>query len=74
MFRRKSNHSDTQLAVSPAKQVSSAEHAGLIWAMVIGWIWFAELPEIRFYLGSSMIVVPILLQGLEEKRRGKGMK
>ncbi|MCP1727198.1 drug/metabolite transporter (DMT)-like permease [Natronospira proteinivora] len=52
-----------------ANQVTSAEYTGLIWAMLIGWVWFAEVPDIWFYLGSAMIVVPIILQSLEEKRR-----
>jgi len=52
-----------------ANQVTSAEYTGLIWAMVVGWLWFAEVPDVWFYLGSAMIVIPLLLQSLEEKRR-----
>jgi len=54
-----------------ANQVTSAEYTGLIWAMLVGWLWFNEVPDLWFYLGSAMIVIPILLQSLEEKRRLK---
>ncbi|MCW8193429.1 DMT family transporter [Proteobacteria bacterium 005FR1] len=44
-----------------ASQVTSAEYTGLIWAVAIGWIWFAEVPDLWFVAGSLLIVVPLLL-------------
>lgn len=52
-----------------ANQVTSAEYTGLIWAMLIGAFFFGEIPGLWFYLGSAMIVLPILLQSLAEHRR-----
>jgi drug/metabolite transporter (DMT)-like permease len=52
-----------------ANQVTSAEYTGLLWALVVGWLWFSEVPDLWFYLGSAMIVVPILMQSLAEHRR-----
>ncbi|MFO7703949.1 MAG: DMT family transporter [Halopseudomonas sp.] len=52
-----------------ANQVTSAEYTGLIWAVILGWIVFAEVPDIWFLAGSSMIVVPLLLIGLQQRRR-----
>lgn len=52
-----------------ANQVTSAEYTGLIWAMLIGGFWFGEIPDLWFFLGSAMIVTPILLQSLAEHRR-----
>jgi len=52
-----------------ANQVTSAEYTGLIWAVGIGWIWFAEVPDLWFLAGSAMIVVPLVLTGLRNQRR-----
>lgn len=52
-----------------AGQVTSAEYTGLIWAIVVGWIWFHEVPDIWFFAGSTMIVVPLILIGLNQHRK-----
>lgn len=52
-----------------ANQVTSAEYTGLIWAVIIGWIFFAETPDLWFFLGSTMIVVPLVLIGLQHRLR-----
>jgi drug/metabolite transporter (DMT)-like permease len=51
-----------------ANQVTSAEYTGLIWAIVIGWVWFAEVPDLWFILGSLMIVVPLVLLGIRQNK------
>jgi drug/metabolite transporter (DMT)-like permease len=52
-----------------ANQVTSAEYTGLIWAALIGWVWFAEVPDRWFVLGSAMIVIPLLLLSVQQNRR-----
>lgn len=52
-----------------ANQVTSAEYTGLIWAVAIGWIWFGEVPDVWFLAGSLMIIVPLLLIGLQQRRK-----
>ena len=52
-----------------ANQVTSAEYTGLIWAVAIGWVWFAEVPDVWFVVGSLMIVVPLVWLGLDQRRR-----
>lgn len=52
-----------------ANQVTSAEYTGLIWAVAVGWIWFGEAPDIWFLAGTTMIVVPLILIGLQHRRR-----
>lgn len=52
-----------------ANQVTAAEYTGLIWAVGIGWIWFSEMPDLWFLAGSTMIVVPLILIGLQQHRR-----
>jgi drug/metabolite transporter (DMT)-like permease len=52
-----------------ANQVTSAEYTGLIWAVAIGWIWFNEVPDLWFLAGSLMIVIPLILIGLTQRRK-----
>jgi drug/metabolite transporter (DMT)-like permease len=54
-----------------ASQVTSAEYTGLIWAVTIGWIGFGEVPDLWFLVGSMMIVVPLLLIGLQQRRKAR---
>lgn len=50
-----------------ANQVTSAEYTGLLWAVVVGWIGFGEVPDLPFLAGSLMIVVPLILIGLRHR-------
>ncbi|WP_114417831.1 DMT family transporter [Marinospirillum perlucidum] len=52
-----------------ANQVTSAEYTGLIWAVALGWILFAEVPDFWFWVGSSMIVIPLLLIAWRQGRK-----
>ncbi|WP_298451870.1 DMT family transporter [uncultured Marinobacter sp.] len=52
-----------------ANQVTSAEYTGLIWAVAIGWIWFNEVPDWWFLVGSLMVVVPLVMIGLNQRRK-----
>ncbi|OEY65889.1 DMT family transporter [Marinobacter sp. X15-166B] len=51
-----------------ANQVTSAEYTGLIWAVAIGWIWFNETPDLWFVVGSCMIVIPLIMVSLRQRR------
>ncbi|MDT8429171.1 MAG: DMT family transporter [Pseudomonadales bacterium] len=51
-----------------ANQVTSAEYTGLIWAVAIGWVGFAEVPDLWFVAGSLMIVVPLVWLGLNQRQ------
>jgi drug/metabolite transporter (DMT)-like permease len=52
-----------------ASQVTSAEYTGLIWAVALGWILFAEVPDLWFVIGSSMIIIPLLLIAWKQSRK-----
>lgn len=54
-----------------ANQVTSAEYTGLIWAVMIGWVGFNEMPDLWFAVGSAMIVVPLILVGLRSRDRSR---
>ncbi|MCH8550381.1 MAG: DMT family transporter [Natronospirillum sp.] len=51
-----------------ANQVTSAEYTGLIWAILLGWILFAEAPDIWFIVGAVMIVGPLFLVSQRERK------
>ena len=53
-----------------ASRVTSAEYTGLIWAVAVGWLWFGEVPDAWFALGSAMIVIPLVMIGLQQSRQG----
>jgi len=52
-----------------ANQVTSAEYTGLIWAIAVGWLAFGEIPDLWFLTGSLMIIVPLVLIGLNQRRK-----
>jgi len=52
-----------------ANQVTSAEYTGLLWAIIGGWVFFGEVPDMWFIIGSTMIVAPLVLIGLAERKR-----
>jgi drug/metabolite transporter (DMT)-like permease len=51
-----------------AGRVTAAEYTGLIWAFVLGWLIFAELPDAGFWIGASLIAGPLLIQALRSGR------
>lgn len=53
-----------------ANRVTSAEYTGLIWAILIGWFWFGEEPDLYFLAGTGLIVIPLFAMGLWEGRSG----
>lgn len=44
-----------------SNKITSAEYTGLIGAVLLGFVFFAEQPDLRFYLGSLLIVIPLTL-------------
>ncbi|MDA5134103.1 EamA family transporter, partial [Psychrobacter sp. ANT_H3] len=52
-----------------AYKVSSAEYSGLIGAVVVGIIWFNEVPNMTLLIGSALIILPLIwLATLESLR------
>ena len=47
-----------------ASRVTAAEYTGLVWAFVMGWLLFTEVPDAWFYPGALLIVGPLFLQAL----------
>jgi len=54
-----------------ANQVTSAEYTGLVWAVLAGWAFFGEMPGPWFFVGTAMIVLPLILVGLRARNRAR---
>lgn len=54
-----------------ANKIASAEYSGLVGAIVVGVIWFNELPSFMMILGSILIVAPMVWLARVERKRTK---
>jgi drug/metabolite transporter (DMT)-like permease len=52
-----------------AGRVTSSEYTGLLWAVLLGWWMFGEIPDLWFYLGAGMIVGPLIGIAWQGRRR-----
>jgi len=43
-----------------ASKISSAEYTGLLGAVVVGVLWFDEIPDLSLAIGSSLIIIPLI--------------
>lgn len=57
-----------------AGRVTAAEYSGLLWAFVLGWLIFREVPDAWFWLGASLIAGPLMIQGLRASARQAGRR
>lgn len=51
-----------------ANKIAGAEYTGLIGAIAIGILWFNESPDSTMYLGSAMIILPLIWSARKNKR------
>lgn len=51
-----------------AKDVTAAEYTGIIWAVLVGWLFYNEPPDLPFVLGTLMIVLPLLWIAFAEQK------
>jgi len=51
-----------------ANKVTASEYTGILWAFILGWLFFAEVPDVWFWVGTTLIVVPLLVQALQSVR------
>ncbi|MGR5243719.1 DMT family transporter [Vibrio alfacsensis] len=54
-----------------SNKVASAEYSGLIGAVIVGLIWFGEVPDAFMAIGTVMIVVPLIWLSKRERRKQK---
>ncbi|GAC14035.1 DMT family transporter [Aliiglaciecola lipolytica] len=57
-----------------ANKIASAEYSGLIGAVIVGLIWFGEIPSMYMLIGSVLIVLPMIwLAKFERKQQRRDM-
>ncbi|OAN13140.1 hypothetical protein A3K86_15885 [Photobacterium jeanii] len=55
-----------------SNKIASAEYSGLLGAVVVGVIWFGEMPEIEMLIGAALIIVPLIwLAKIEQANKQK---
>ncbi|MGR5068266.1 DMT family transporter [Vibrio alfacsensis] len=54
-----------------SNKVASAEYSGLIGAVIVGLIWFGEVPDAFMAISTVMIVVPLIWLSKRERRKQK---
>ncbi|WP_432308001.1 DMT family transporter [Shewanella frigidimarina] len=55
-----------------AHKISSAEYTGLLGAVVVGIMWFDEVPDMSLVIGSALIILPLVwLAALESVKHKK---
>lgn len=55
--------------VAPASVVAPFDYSGMIWAVLLGWLFWRELPDVWAWSGSALIVGSGLYVALSEARR-----
>jgi drug/metabolite transporter (DMT)-like permease len=55
------------LAGLTAVRYSVIEYSGLIWAALIGWVWFSEQPTPALWFGSTLIVAGALITVIQRE-------
>lgn len=54
-----------------SNKIASAEYSGLIGAVIVGFLWFGEVPDVFMAIGTVMIVVPLIWLSKRERRKQK---
>ncbi|MDX2322345.1 MAG: DMT family transporter [Moritella sp.] len=57
-----------------ASKIASAEYSGLIGAVVVGLIWFDEIPDIGMAIGTAFIILPLLWLAKVEAKNQRAAK
>ncbi|ETX11210.1 membrane protein [Marinomonas ushuaiensis DSM 15871] len=52
-----------------SSKVTSAEYSGLIFAFLIGWLIFGEVPDLGLFIGALFVILPLLYLGHQDVRR-----
>ncbi|MGF1787731.1 DMT family transporter [Photobacterium swingsii] len=54
-----------------SNKIASAEYSGLLGAVLVGILWFGEIPEMEMLIGSALIILPLLLLAKVERKQKK---
>ncbi|WP_322804996.1 DMT family transporter [Vibrio alfacsensis] len=54
-----------------SNKIASAEYSGLIGAVIVGFLWFGEVPDVFMAIGTVMIVLPLIWLSKRERKKQK---
>ncbi|KXI21967.1 DMT family transporter [Photobacterium sanguinicancri] len=57
-----------------SNKIASAEYSGLLGAVLVGIVWFGEMPEIEMLIGAALIILPLLLLAKVEQKQKRARK
>lgn len=53
---------------APAQSIAVAEYSGLVWAALLGFVFFAEVPRWQVWVGAAIIVIAVMMSAWEQRR------
>jgi drug/metabolite transporter (DMT)-like permease len=56
---------------APANQVAPAQYSQMVWALVIGGLFFSEFPDLPAIIGIGLIAISGLFTFLREEAKGR---
>ncbi len=42
--------------LAPASTVTPFEYSGMLWAVLFGWLFWSEIPDLAFYAGAALVI------------------
>ena len=59
------------LKLADASLISAFDFVKIVWASLIGYVFFAEVPQLRFWIGGALIVAGCALGMVATSRAAK---
>lgn len=60
--------------IAPASTVAPFDYSGIVWAVLFGWLFWDELPDVWAWVGSALIMGSGLYVAISEARRGRAAR
>ncbi len=58
---------------APASVIATVEHTALLWAFILGYVIWGDIPAQAVFIGAGMILLAGLLLVVAERRAGRVM-
>jgi S-adenosylmethionine uptake transporter len=57
------------LRTTPASAFAIVDYMNILWAALFGFVFFSEVPELRFWIGGALIIAACVLGAWSASRR-----
>ena len=61
------------LSIAPASLLAPFQYASIVWAVILGWLVWGDVPSTSILLGSAIIIASGLMVFYRERRRGSSV-